>query len=297
MSNSEPPWDLYRSFREVAKEGSLSAAARALGLTQPTLARHIAALEAHLGRRLFLRSQRGLAPTEAARADAALRRGARRHQRRTAPRGDAGGGRHRRHGADHRQRDRRRRAAAADPRRDPPPPPGPVAGARALQRGRGPAAPRRRHRGAHGGAGAGGARRPPARRGGDRALRPRRLPRGARHARRASPISTASTSSASTARRRRCARWPGATPGSAASGFGFRADSDLAQLAAIRAGFGIGACQAGLAARDPALVRVLPRAFAIELPVWLVMHEDLRASPRCRAVFDLLAERLGAELD
>ena len=67
MNEPEPSWDLYRSFRAVAQEGSLSGAARALGLTQPTVARHVDSLEAMLGRRLFVRSQRGLEPTEVAR--------------------------------------------------------------------------------------------------------------------------------------------------------------------------------------------------------------------------------------
>jgi DNA-binding transcriptional LysR family regulator len=62
----DPDWTLYRSFLSVAETGSLSAAARALGLTQPTLGRHIADLEARLGTALFLRQARGLAPTEAA---------------------------------------------------------------------------------------------------------------------------------------------------------------------------------------------------------------------------------------
>src|SRR6185436_16477341 len=62
----EPGWDLYRSFVAVLREGSLSAAARALGLTQPTLGRQVAALEAALGLPLFTRSQHGLMPTEAA---------------------------------------------------------------------------------------------------------------------------------------------------------------------------------------------------------------------------------------
>ncbi len=78
--------------------------------------------------------------------------------------------------------------------------------------------------------------------------------------------------------------------------FAFRSDSDLAQLAAVRAGLGVGACQLGIAARDPRLVRVLADAFAPELPVWIVMHEDLRTSPRCRAAFDALAEALAAEI-
>ena len=64
--NAEPSWDLYRTFDAVLREGSLSGAARALGLTQPSVARHVDALEAAIGRRLFLRTQRGLSPTEAA---------------------------------------------------------------------------------------------------------------------------------------------------------------------------------------------------------------------------------------
>ena len=59
-------WELYRSFLSVLKEGSLSGAARALGITQPTVGRHIAALEQALGVALFTRSQVGLNPTEAA---------------------------------------------------------------------------------------------------------------------------------------------------------------------------------------------------------------------------------------
>ncbi|CAA0105735.1 Uncharacterised protein [Starkeya nomas] len=42
--NTEPSWDLYRSFLAVLEERSLSGAARRLGLTQPTLARHLDAL-------------------------------------------------------------------------------------------------------------------------------------------------------------------------------------------------------------------------------------------------------------
>ena len=64
-------------------------------------------------------------------------------------------------------------------------------------------------------------------------------------------------------------------------------------MAALRAGFGIGVCQVGLAA---GLTRVLPEAFALALPVWVVMHEDLRASPRCRAVFDALVAGLAAQI-
>jgi DNA-binding transcriptional LysR family regulator len=76
--------------------------------------------------------------------------------------------------------------------------------------------------------------------------------------------------------------------------FTFRSDSDLAQLAAIRAGLGIGAMQTGLAARDPNLVRVLEDQFKIDMDLWVAMHEDLRSSLRMRLMFDHLVEGLTA---
>ena len=66
MTASDPGWELYRTFLAVLREGSLSGAARSLGLTQPTIGRHIDALEQAVGFQLFTRSQHGLAPTEAA---------------------------------------------------------------------------------------------------------------------------------------------------------------------------------------------------------------------------------------
>ena len=71
-----------------------------------------------------------------------------------------------------------------------------------------------------------------------------------------------------------------------------RTDSDLAQLALIRSGAGIGICQAAIARRDEALVRVLPKQFSLSLETWITMHEDLRNSPRCRVTFDALMEGL-----
>jgi hypothetical protein len=68
-------------------------------------------------------------------------------------------------------------------------------------------------------------------------------------------------------------------PGADALRFSFRADSDIAQLRAIKAGFGIGICQVGLAKQNPDLVRLLPEAFELKLGVWLAMHENLRATP------------------
>lgn len=66
MNKDSLSWDIYRTFLSVLEEGSLSGAARALGLTQPTIGRHIDALETSLGYQLFTRSQLGLMPTEAA---------------------------------------------------------------------------------------------------------------------------------------------------------------------------------------------------------------------------------------
>lgn len=59
-------WTLLRSFLAVVESGSLSAAAKRMGATQPTLSRHIRELEAELGVSLFTRSAQGLDPTEAA---------------------------------------------------------------------------------------------------------------------------------------------------------------------------------------------------------------------------------------
>ncbi|MEL6979439.1 MAG: LysR family transcriptional regulator [Pseudomonadota bacterium] len=56
-------WNRARAFLAVAEEGSLSAAARALGAAQPTIGRQIAALEAELGVALFERAGRGLTLT------------------------------------------------------------------------------------------------------------------------------------------------------------------------------------------------------------------------------------------
>lgn len=61
-------WTLLRSFLAVIDAGSLLGAARRLGTYQPTLSRQIAELESQLGVPLFERTGRGLSPTEAARA-------------------------------------------------------------------------------------------------------------------------------------------------------------------------------------------------------------------------------------
>lgn len=61
-------WTLIRSFLAVAEAGSLSAAARATGISQPTLGRHVQAAEAALEVALFARVAQGLVLTDAGQA-------------------------------------------------------------------------------------------------------------------------------------------------------------------------------------------------------------------------------------
>ncbi|MDP5362682.1 MAG: LysR family transcriptional regulator [Paracoccaceae bacterium] len=63
-SISSLDWSLVQSFLAVAETGSLSAAARQLGTSQPTLGRQIKQIEAQLGAELFYRQARGFALTQ-----------------------------------------------------------------------------------------------------------------------------------------------------------------------------------------------------------------------------------------
>jgi DNA-binding transcriptional LysR family regulator len=74
--------------------------------------------------------------------------------------------------------------------------------------------------------------------------------------------------------------------------FRFRSDSDAAQLAALRAGLGIGACQYGIARRNSDLVPLLTREFSLSFDTWVVMHEDQRRVDRVRDMFDHLAQAM-----
>ena len=63
---SEFNWQLIPSFLAAHQHGSLLAAARTLGISQPTVGRHVSQLEAQLGTPLFERTGRGLISTPAA---------------------------------------------------------------------------------------------------------------------------------------------------------------------------------------------------------------------------------------
>jgi DNA-binding transcriptional LysR family regulator len=56
-------WQSWQYFLDIADAGSLNRASESLGVSQPTLSRHLHALELQLGQTLFDRSTRGLTPT------------------------------------------------------------------------------------------------------------------------------------------------------------------------------------------------------------------------------------------
>lgn len=292
--NETPSWDLFRSFLAVMETGSLSAAARSLGLTQPTLARHIDRLEATTGADLFVRTRLGLSPTPAAdrlhplartmaATAGALFRAA------TAREGRVAGVV--RLSASEVMGVERLPPILAALRRDHPALTIELSLSNAIEDLPGREA--------------------------DIALRMVEPEQGALVARRLPSIPLGAFARRSYLDARGV---PGARadlvrhdligpdretpmirallerfPEFARDRLALRTDGDLGQLAAIRAGFGIGVCQTAIAARDPDLVRVLADEVGFELGLWVVTHEDLRRDPRIRAVFDALVRGLGGD--
>lgn len=286
----EPGWELYRSFLAVMREGSLSAAARTLGMTQPSLGRHVRQLETALGVALFTRSPQGLTPTDLGHelvahaqamsaASAALRR-------------TASGSLDEVRGVV--------RITCSE-----------VIGAEVLP----PmlAAFRRQHPGIVIELSLSNRFEDLLRKDADIAVRMLRPTQGALVARRIGRIPLglhAHRSYLKTHGRPQTLAdlsqhaiigYDHETPALRAirnklpfgrEDFALRSDSDLAQLAAIRAGVGIGVCQCAIAQRDRALEHLLPKAFVLDLDTWLVMHEDLKATRRVRLLFDHLAQGL-----
>ncbi len=74
-----------------------------------------------------------------------------------------------------------------------------------------------------------------------------------------------------------------------------RSTSFIGQFQATLAGIGLGVHECISADADPHLKRVLPEDVNHPLEVWLVTHEDMRRSPRVRAVFDYLETCFTAE--
>ncbi len=74
--------------------------------------------------------------------------------------------------------------------------------------------------------------------------------------------------------------------------FAFRTDDLMAYWAAVRAGLGIGFVAAYLLREDADVLPVLPELPLPKAPVWLVVHREIRSSRRMRAVVDFLAREL-----
>lgn len=76
-----------------------------------------------------------------------------------------------------------------------------------------------------------------------------------------------------------------------------RTNSVAAALSAAKAGMGLAPLPCGLADLEPDLVRVAPLPEDFTLDLWLLTHEDLRQTARIRAFLDFLAEALAKEAD
>ena len=75
--------------------------------------------------------------------------------------------------------------------------------------------------------------------------------------------------------------------------FALRTDDLIVQWQAVRAGLGIGFVADYLAASAAEVAPVLPSRLSIPaLPMWLVVHREIRGNPRIRAVYDFLAQAL-----
>jgi DNA-binding transcriptional LysR family regulator len=74
------------------------------------------------------------------------------------------------------------------------------------------------------------------------------------------------------------------------SNFAFRTDDRMAYWRAVQAGLGIGCVPDFLARTDNQIVPLLPMLKIPVLPVWLTVHREIRTSQRIRAVYDFLAK-------
>ncbi len=77
--------------------------------------------------------------------------------------------------------------------------------------------------------------------------------------------------------------------------FSCYADHSLAQWSLVRHGMGIGAMVDEIARDTQGIVRVLEDVPPVRFPIWLVTHRELRTSRRIRVVFEALAKGLAAD--
>jgi DNA-binding transcriptional LysR family regulator len=73
---------------------------------------------------------------------------------------------------------------------------------------------------------------------------------------------------------------------------GLRCNNIMTQIAAARAGLGLLALPGYMTAGAPELRRLLPDAFNLKIDIWLLTHRDLRNTARVRAIRDFLAEEI-----
>jgi DNA-binding transcriptional LysR family regulator len=76
--------------------------------------------------------------------------------------------------------------------------------------------------------------------------------------------------------------------------FSCYSDHTVAHWALVRQGMGIGAMVDQIARDTPGIVRVLDDVPPVRFPIWLVTHRELRTSRRIRVVFEALAEGLSS---
>lgn len=288
-----PDWNLYQSFLAVLHEGSLSAAARALGMTQPSVGRHIAALEAALKVTLFTRGPDGLKPTATAlemQASAQAMASAAQHAVRVAS------------GNQHEERGTVRITASQ------------MMGGEVLPE------ILARYQALH-----------PLltielvlnnkmddllQREADIAVRMERPTQQALIAKRLGRVDIGLYAHQRYVQARGLPRTMNELAQHAMIGpdqdtfvtrlaaqhgipisremFSFRCDNDLALLAALRAGMGIGGSQIGIARRDPALMPVLADQLTFSLDMWLLTHGDLRSNKRVMTLYRFLTQELSA---
>jgi DNA-binding transcriptional LysR family regulator len=74
--------------------------------------------------------------------------------------------------------------------------------------------------------------------------------------------------------------------------FALRTDDLIAAWEAVRAGLGVGFTADYVIRTDPAVHRILPMLALPSLPVWLTVHREIRNSGRIRAVYDFLAQSI-----
>ncbi|WP_224991455.1 LysR family transcriptional regulator [Acinetobacter pittii] len=79
--------------------------------------------------------------------------------------------------------------------------------------------------------------------------------------------------------------------------FKIRTDSHPAQFSAVKAALGVGFIQCPIANQCPELVQLLPDLEIQRYDLWLVIHEDFRQIPKIRALFDYLAQAFAEYLD